>query len=403
MLKLALRNIFRQRLRTAMTLGAIVFGVVGLILSGGFVQDVYFKLGEALIHSQSGHLQISAQGFHQQGSRNPETHLLTDPASIRRQFEDWPQIDLVMQRIQFSGLISNGKTDWAIIGDGMEADQETRLGTHLKLIAGRQLSHDDAYGILLGSGVAHKLGLKPGDHITLLLNMAEGALNSQEFEVIGVFQSFSQDYDARAVRIPLAAAQELLDTSGVNSLVIALKDTADTASVAARLRQTLAGQGVEVLDWQTLNDFYASTVALYERQFGVLQLIILMLVLLSVANSVNMSVFERIGEFGTMMAMGNRQRHIFALVVVENLLLGLLGGLLGVVAGSLLSLLISAIGIPMPPPPNANLGYTAHIRLAPHILIIAFGVGFLATTLASLLPARRVARIPVVQALTQNI
>jgi len=247
------------------------------------------------------------------------------------------------------------------------------------------------------------LGLKPGDHITLLLNMAEGALNSQEFEVIGVFQSFSQDYDARAVRIPLAAAQELLDTSGVNSLVIALKDTADTASVAARLRQTLAGQGVEVLDWQTLNDFYASTVALYERQFGVLQLIILMLVLLSVANSVNMSVFERIGEFGTMMAMGNRQRHIFALVVVENLLLGLLGGLLGVVAGSLLSLLISAIGIPMPPPPNANLGYTAHIRLAPHILIIAFGVGFLATTLASLLPARRVARIPVVQALTQNI
>lgn len=403
MFKLALRNIFRHKLRTLMTLAAIMFGCIGLVVSGGFVQDVYYKLGEALIHSQSGHLQITRHDFHQKGSRNPEKYLLDDTAPLIHYLTQLPQTEVVMQRINFSGLISNGKTDWPIVGDGIEADQEAQLGTHLKIIAGRNLGHDDVNGILLGSGVARTLKLKPGDQVTLLLNMAEGALNSQEFVVVGIFQSFSQDFDARAIRIPLAAAQDLLGTTGVNSLVVALKRTADTDSIIHDMKTRLSGQDIDVLGWQELNDFYASTVALYERQFGVLQLIILMLVLLSVANSVNMSVFERIGEFGTMRAMGDRRHDIFRLVVSENIMLGLLGGTLGVIAGSLLSLAISAIGIPMPPPPNANLGYTAHIRLTPHIILSGFAVGLIATTLASLLPARRVSRIPVVQALAQNI
>lgn len=403
MLKLALRNVFRHKLRTAMTLAAIMFGVIGLILSGGFVQDVYYKLGESLIHSQSGHLQVSRSGFHDHGTRSPEKYLVTEAERLRKQLTELPQVDDVMARINFSGLLSNGKTDWPIIGDGIEAEREARLGTHIKIVAGKPLTKDDVFGILLGSGVAKTLQLKPGDRVTLLVNLAEGALNSQEFEVIGVFQSFSQDYDARAIRIPLAAAQELLATSGINSLVVSLKDTAATLQVAAALRSRIDDAQLEVLTWDQLNDFYASTVALYERQFGVLQLIILMLVLLSVANSVNMSVFERVGEFGAMMALGNRNRVIFRLVLTENILLGLIGSLLGLSLGWLLSLLISAIGIPMPPPPNANLGYTAHIRTVPATLISAVGVGFLATFLAALIPARRVSRIPVAKALLQNI
>ena len=84
MLKLALRNVFRQKLRTAMTLAAIVLGVIGLILSGGFVQDVYYMLGEALIHSQSGHLQVSRAGFQAHGTRSPEKFLIAQPDSLTR-------------------------------------------------------------------------------------------------------------------------------------------------------------------------------------------------------------------------------------------------------------------------------------------------------------------------------
>lgn len=79
MVKLAFRNIFRQRVRTAITLAAITFGVAGLILAGGFVRDIFFQLGEALIHSQSGHLQIVKSGFFTYGSRSPEKFLIAAP------------------------------------------------------------------------------------------------------------------------------------------------------------------------------------------------------------------------------------------------------------------------------------------------------------------------------------
>ena len=67
---------------------------------------------------------------------------------------------------------------------------------------------------LVGQGVARALQLKPGDYLTLLVSTTDGALNSLEFEVIGIFRTFARDYDNRAVRIPLAAAQELVGTRG---------------------------------------------------------------------------------------------------------------------------------------------------------------------------------------------
>ena len=236
----------------------------------------------------------------------------------------------------------------------------------------------------------------------VLANALEGALNSLDFEVIGIFQSFSNDYDARAIKIPLAAAQELLGTHGVNALVISLKKTEDTDRVAARLKEHFGASGLEVKTWVELNDFYEKTVELYKGQFGVLQLIILVMVLLSVANSVNMSIFERVGEFGTMMAIGNRSGQIFWLIVVENIFLGIIGSSLGLGLGVALALIISAIGIPMPPPPNANVGYTAHVQVIPSVLLMSCAIGIGAAILAAILPARHVSRIQVVDALRQN-
>jgi putative ABC transport system permease protein len=133
-----------------------------------------------------------------------------------------------------------------------------------------------------------------------------------------------------------------------------------------------------------------------------LQCIILIAVLLSGANSVNMSVFERTGEFGTLMALGKRSAGVFRLVLTENALLGFAGGMAGVVLGVALALLISAIGIPMPPPPNSNNGYTAVIRISAADVAEGLLMGMIATVLAAILAGRRVARVPVVEALRQN-
>jgi putative ABC transport system permease protein len=124
---------------------------------------------------------------------------------------------------------------------------------------------------------------------------------------------------------------------------------------------------------------------------------------LGVANSVTMSLHERTGEFGTLKALGTRNGDLFRLILVENAVLGFLGGLSGVLVGVVLAWAISAVGIAMPPPPNMNTGYTAIIRVVPWMLVLAFGVGWLATLLAAILPARRAARQPIVEALRANL
>jgi putative ABC transport system permease protein len=403
MFKLALRSVFRQKAHTAMTLAAILGGVAGLILAGGWVNDVFVTLSEALIHSQSGHLQIYKKGFFAEGTRAPERYLIADPEAVKQRIAAQTSVENVMARLNFSGLLSNGRSDLPIIGEGVEPAQEARLGSSVSIIAGRQLEDNDTFGMLLGQGVAQVLKLKPGDNVTLLANTLEGALNSIDLEVIGVFQSFSNDYDARAIKIPLAAAQELLGTRNVNALVVTLKKTDDTNSIAALLEEQLGSSGLEIKTWVELNDFYEKTVELYKGQFGVLQLVILVMVLLSVANSVNMSIFERMGEFGTMMALGNRSSDVFRMIMIENVLLGVLGSTIGLAIGVALALIISAIGIPMPPPPNANMGYTAHIQVVPSTLLISFSIGILATVLAAVFPARHVSRVQVVEALRQNL
>ncbi|GLT23248.1 ABC transporter permease [Zoogloea oryzae] len=402
LLKLALRNTLRQKVRSGMTLAAIIFGVTGLILAGGFVQDIFIQLGEAIIHSQTGHLQVFKKDFLEKGTRSPERFLIEQPEKLAAGIAKHPEVDAVMSRLYFSGLLNNGKRDLAIIGEGVEPDKEAKLGSFITIAAGRQLAKADRDGILLGQGVAKTLGLVPGDRVTLVLNAAEGAMNTMDFEVVGVFQSFSKDFDARAVRIPLDAAQELLQTKGANLLVVALHKTEDTDAVHAKLVSELGNQ-LDVRTWNSLSDFYDKAVQLYDRQFGVLQFIILLMVLLSVANSVNMSVFERQGEFGTMQALGNQSRDIVKMVILESAFLGLTGAVLGVLLGITAALTISAIGIPMPPPPNANLGYTAYIRIVPLTLVTSALVGFVATVLASIVPAYKVTRMQVVDALRQNI
>src|SRR3990172_1533353 len=167
---LAARNVQRQRMRTAMTLAAIVFGVAGIILSGGFVQDIFIQLGEALIHSQTGHLQVAKSGFFTLGSRKPDQYVLPKPDELAKRVVALPETEEVMGRLNFSGLLTNGRSDLAIIGEGVEPEREARLGSFLLLAAGRQPSDKDRYGMLIGHGVARALKLEPGDRASLVLN-----------------------------------------------------------------------------------------------------------------------------------------------------------------------------------------------------------------------------------------
>lgn len=401
---LALRNIIRQRARSAATLMAIAIGVAGLILAGGFVQDIFIQLGEAMIHSQTGHIQVTKQGYREGKSRSPDKYLIESPDQLKANIQKTsPAIQQTMARLGFSGVVNNGKRDLGIIGEGVEPDAESDVGTYLRFVEGRALKNSDIDGIVIGQGVAKSLGLKIGDRITLVITLAQGAVNTLDFELVGIFQSFSKEFDARAVRIPLQAAKSLMDTPAAHLVVVMLTRTEYTSTAVNALKTRFSKEGFDVTAWNELSDFYEKTVELYDRQFGVLRLIILVMVLLSVVNSVNMTLFERTREFGTMRAIGDRPSYIFKLIMTESFFLGVFGAMTGMALGCLTAVVISAIGIPMPPPPNANLGYTAMIRLVPSSVLIAGLIGFIATVLATIIPARRAAKLDIVDALRHGV
>ena len=403
LLKLAFRNVLRQRVRTTITLAAIMFGVVGLVLSGGFVKDIFVQLGEAIIQSETGHIQVTRTGFADKGSRQPERYLIEEPSRLVETLSADPSVRAAFARLSFSGMLNNGRRDLPIVGEGIEPDKEAQLGTFLKVLEGRPLEAEDMFQAIIGEGVAHVLGLKTGDQVTLLMNTTDGALNTIDLEIVGVFQSFSRDYDARAVRLPLAAARELMATTGANRIIVTLDETDHTDRALERIAVSLPDGSLEARSWKQLSDFYDKTLQLYQRQFDVLKVIILLMVVLSVSNTVSMSTFERLGEFGTLQALGNTRYSVFRLIMTENALIGLIGASLGVITGILIALAISAIGIPMPPPPSANTGYTATIRLDAPSISTAFLIGFSATVLAAVYPAIRVARTKLVEALGQRV
>ena len=402
MLNLAFRNLLRHKMRTGITLVAVAFGVAMLILSGGFVEDMLVQLRESTIHSQLGHMQIYKTGYFTYGRRNPFRYLIQDPAALEEKLAEMPHVVQVMSRLQFNGVLNNSRADLPVLGEGVEADKESKFDSAVRWVAGRALTDADAYGIVLGEGVAKALQLKPGDFATLITNTSDGALNSLEFKIVGVFRTIGKDYDDHAVRITLPAAQEILFTKAVHSLVLLLDDTQATTEVAAAVKARLPAKEYEVKIWSELADFYAKTVELYKRYFGVMRVIILVTVLLGVLNSIILAVHERTGEFGTLMAMGNQGMDLFRLILVENCLLGFFGCAVGVALGVALAEVVSAIGIPMPPPPNMSSGYTAHIRVVPSVMLMSVIIGYVATLAAALFAARRVLRLPIVDALRYN-
>ncbi len=401
--RLAYRNLLRHKARAASIVAAVAFGTAALILSDGFVEDIFFQLGEAIVHSQTGHIQLAKGGFYKYGSHQPDKFMVEDPEGDERRIASLPEVEDVMARLTFSGLVNNGKADLAIIGEGIDPAKEEKLGSFLKISAGRRLAANDQLAVILGQGVANALKIRPGDRTVVIVSTSDGATNTIDLEVVGIFQTFSKDYDNHAIKMPLAAARELLNTTSANTLVISLKRTADTNRVASILTERTVWRNQEVRRWDQLNDFFPKTVALYQRLFGGLQLIILMMVLLSVVNAVNTSVFERVAEFGTARALGNRGETVFRLVMLENMMLGFIGAVIGVGLSFGVSFIVSKIGIPMPPPPNADLPYTAYIRLNVESIRMALAVTFAATMLAALVPAIRVSRVKVVDALRQAV
>ena len=178
------------------------------------------------------------------------------------------------------------------------------------------------------------------------------------------------------------------------------EDSARRILAAVRaLRSASDGASFEVIPWLDLADFYRKTVELFTRQVAVVKFIIAVIIVLSISNTLTMSVMERTSEIGTSMALGMRRGRILRQFVFEGMVIGMLGGTAGVVIGLALAWSISSVGIPMPPPPGMARGFTAEIHVGVALLRDALLIALGTTLVASLLPAIRASRLNIVDAL----
>jgi putative ABC transport system permease protein len=183
---------------------------------------------------------------------------------------------------------------------------------------------------------------------------------------------------------------------------VLLDETERTAEASRYLAEKLPGDQFEIVPWTALADFYNKTVVLFSRQVSVVKLIIGVIIVLTISNTQMMSVLERTTEIGTSLAIGLRRATLMRIFVTEGALIGVVGGVLGVLLGFLLAQAISAIGIPMPPPPGMARGFLGEIRMAPQLAVEALILALLTTFVASLLPAWKASRMVIVDALRRN-
>lgn len=401
-LGLAARNLKRNPRRTLVATLTVASGIIAFILAGGFIAWIFQEIREATIHSQLGHVQIVRPGYFEKGISDPYAYLLPERSEDLATITATPHFKTLAPRLALNGLISMGETTIPFLGEGVSPAQEIELSSRMEIINGSNLSHDEQAEVILGEGLAKTLGAKPGDKVVLLATTSTGSTNAVEVTVTGVFATMYKDYDDVAIRLPISISRKLMRVSGATSWIVLFENTHQAEKSTQLIQNSLNGKNFQTVPWIELADFYNKTVTLFSKQVGVVKLIIALIIVLTISNTQMMNVLERTTEIGTSLAIGLRKSQVMQLFLLEGCFIGLLGGVLGIALGFASAHAISAVGIPMPPPPGMAHGYLGQILVTWPLVIDALLLAMATTLLASIFPAWKASSLNIVDALRCN-
>lgn len=413
-LGLAWRGLLRNRRRSLATLAAIVIGFAAIALFAGYTHNIYRGLSLQAIHGELlGHLTLAKRGMSREGKLDPERYLLSaaEVNTLGALIQADPRVKLVTPRLALSGIVSNGRASTIFVAEGLDpagaralqadglrelsADQRARVGGAQSLDAARPES------VALAQGLAGLLHLKPGDRAAVLTNTLGGQANALDIEVAALFDSGSAATNDLYAYMPLELVRGLYDAEGrADRLTLLLDDVAATEAVRAELlrKTAAAGLDVEIQTWNELSAFYTQVHGMFDMIFGFIFCIVLTVVIMSVANSMGMTVVERTREIGTLRAVGLRRGGVVALFVGEAALLVLIGCALGMLVTLGVSHGLNAAHISYVPP-NSTSPVPLQVDLdLPRTLFTGIMMALVAA-LAAWVPARRAARQPVIDAL----
>ena len=412
--KLALRGMMRNRRRSLMTLLAIAFGFSAIVLFAGYTHNIYDGLGRQSIHGEMlGHLTLYKKGMRKEGKLDPERYLLSaqEVATISKLLQEEAHVKLVAPRLGMSGLISNGRASTIFIAEGIEPEAVVKLRegslTEDERKSGMfdnmkmRLDKDRPEVVSLSEGLAEMLHLKEGEQAQVLVNTLSGQANAADVTLGKSFNTGNAGSNDKFAFVSLALARNLLDAQGrAQRLTILLDDTSQTEPMRDRLQAKLkaAGFDVEILTWQDLSDFYNQVHGMFDMIFGFIFSIVLTVVVMSVANSMSMTVIERTREIGTLRAIGLKRSGVIRLFTMESMLLSLIGCITGLLLALLVRWGVNAANISYIPPNSAS-PVPLLVDLDVGRTVVTFIMMGLVGTLAAYMPARRAANKDIIDAL----
>jgi len=398
--KLAFKNVFRNRRRTIITMSIIVFGIVSLFFTYGFIDYSFHGLRESTIRQGVGHIQV----FHPEYNTKNEDRMLQygieNADSIAQLINMDDDVRFAMKRIEFNGLISNGDKSEIFLGRGIEPKLEEKLSSvFVKMKEGKLLSQNSTgeFQIIIGYKLAEKLNAKIGDYLTMLSSTTYGAQNAIDVKLVGTFSMGVPQYDSRMIMVDLSAAQALIDTEKVTKLVVVLNETEQSQEKLSAFKSLLPGYDLK--DWEELATFYQSVVNLYSSAFGLLTVIIVFIVILAVVNTTVMSITERTKEIGTLLAIGTSQKQVLKNFVYESIIIGVLGVSVALCVGLVLIGIVNMAEFMMPPPPGSTSGYPITIHIVPDMWLKISILTVVVSIVSSLTPAYKASKINIVDSL----
>ncbi|MBI4248184.1 MAG: ABC transporter permease, partial [Elusimicrobia bacterium] len=315
-----------------------------------------------------------------------------------------PNVEAFEKRIQVTGMISSEKESSGVFICGVEPERDLRITTmHSYLSAGRYVS-DGAREIFIGDDLAEQLHAGLGSEVVLLATASDGSLGAEKLRVTGLFHSGSESFDAYIVYVPLSVLQGMLVVEGqANNVVLRLKDPLRLEETRAALVEALGKEPVKAVTWEEIDHELVAVRDYQNKVLGIVLLIVFLIVAMGILNTLLMSMFERIREFGLLKAIGARPARIVRLILLESCILGALGSLLGLSGGIALIVYYRRAGLALP------IGEAVRYFMPfPAVLYMRFNwpthlealaAVFVSCVLAALPPAFRAARLKAADAL----
>lgn len=328
MLRVALRNVLRQKRRSLLTILTMLGGFALAATSIGFSDGTYYKVIDLFTRNQLGHIQIHAPGYLDRPSLYKT---LNDYQTIGAVVENTAGVQHWAPRIKAAGLASVGEKSTGVSILGVDPERENRATRFdRKIVLGRTFSPDPHGESVIGTGLARVLSAQVGDTLVVLSQGADGSIANDAYTIVGTSESGSGIQDQTTLYLSLEDAADLFSMAGrVHEIAVIIDELDDVLPVTDSLSTALASHQVVVEPWQEFAKAFYRAMEIDRGGTWIMLSIVMFLVAVGVLNTVLMTVLERRREYGVLRAVGTAPAQVFRLVVIEVAAMALLAIALG--------------------------------------------------------------------------